>query len=97
MLAAPGQSNGRNLFDRARIRIRGQRLGVTSVSLTNGRLIYQGIEVPRDVALKLRGQGALNYPKSHKLAYPFHRGDGEVMPAAVGVLEQVGGDDEVDE
>ena len=88
---------GRNLFDRARIRIRGQRLGVTSVSLTNGRLIYQGIEVPRDVALKLRGQGALNYPKSHKLAYPFHRGDGEVMPAAVGVLEQVGGDDEVDE
>ena len=88
---------GRNLFDRARIRIRGQRLGVTSVSLTNGRLIYQGIEVPRDVALKLRGQGALNYPKSHKLAYPFHRGDGEVMPAAVAVLEAVGGDDEVDE
>ena len=88
---------GRNLFDRARIRIRGQRLGVASVSLTNGRLIYQGIEVPRDVALKLRGQGALNYPKTHKLAYPFHRGDGEVMPAAVGVLEQVGGDDEADE
>ena len=88
---------GRNLFGRARIRIRGQRLGVTSVSLTNGRLIYQGIEVPRDVALKLRGQGALNYPKSHKLAYPFHRGDGEVMPAAVAVLEAVGGDDEVDE
>ena len=88
---------GRNLFDRARIRIRGQRLGVTSVSLTNGRLIYQGIEVPRDVALKLRGQGALNYPKSHKLAYPFHRGDGEVMPAAVGVLEQVGGDDEAED
>lgn len=88
---------GRNLFDRARIRIRGQRLGVTSVSLTNGRLIYQGIELPRDVALKLRGEGALNYPKSHKLAYPFHRKDGEVMPAAVGVLEQVGGDDETDE
>ena len=88
---------GRNLFDRARIRIRGQRLGVTSVSLTNGRLIYQGIEVPRAVAAKLKGEGALNYPKTHKLAYPFRRRDGEVMPAAVAVLEAVGGDDEAEE
>ena len=85
---------GRNLFDRARIRIRGQRLGLTSVSLTNGRLIYQGIDVPRAVALKLKAEGALNYPKSHKLAYPFRRKDGEVVPAAVAVLEAVGGDDE---
>ena len=42
-------------------------------------------------------RGALVYPKTHKVAYPFHRSEEEVMPAALGVLEQVGGDDEVDE
>ena len=88
---------GRNLFDRARVRIRAQRLGCTAVSLTNGRLVYQGLEVARPVALKLKERGALVYPKTHKVAYPFHRSEEEVMPAALGVLEQVGGDDEVDE
>ena len=88
---------GRNLFDRARIRIRAQRLGCTVVSLTNGRLVYQGIDVPRTVALKLKERGALVYPKTHKLAYPFHAKQEEVMPAALGVLEEIGGDDEVDE
>ncbi|MDY2788612.1 MAG: transcription-repair coupling factor [Atopobium sp.] len=100
---------GRNLFDRARIRIRAQRLGVTSVALTEGRLIYLGLEVPRDKSLKLRERGALVYPKTKKLAYPFHRQRGafagsasasearsieELLPAALGVLEEVGGDDE---
>ena len=88
---------GKNLFDRARVRIRAQRLGCTAISLTNGRIIYQGVDVPRAVALKLRGEGALNYPKTHKLAYPFRRMDSELMPVALGVLEQLGGDDEVDE
>ena len=88
---------GKNLFDRARVRIRAQRLGCTTISLTNGRIIYQGIDVPRAVALKLKGEGALNYPKTHKLAYPFRRKDSELMPVALGVLEQIGGDDEVDE
>ncbi len=88
---------GKNLFDRARVRIRAQRLGCTAISLTNGRIIYQGVDVPRAVALKLRGEGALNYPKTHKLAYPFRRKDSELMPVALGVLEQLGGDDEVDE
>lgn len=88
---------GKNLFDRARVRIRAQRLGCTTVNLTNGRIIYQGIDVPRAVALKLKGEGALNYPKTHKLAYPFRRKDSELMPVALGVLEQIGGDDEVDE
>lgn len=87
---------GRNLFDRARVRIRAQRLGCTSVSLVNGRLIYQGIEVARSMALKLKGRGALVYPKTKKVAYPFHRGAEEVMPAALGVLEEIGGDDEAD-
>jgi transcription-repair coupling factor (superfamily II helicase) len=31
------------------------------------------------------------------VAYPFHRGAEEVMPAALGVLEEIGGDDEVTE
>ncbi len=88
---------GRNLFDRARVRIRAQRLGCTSVSLTNGRLVYQGVEVPRAVALKLRERGALVYPKTHKVAYPFRRSEEEAMPAALGVLEEIGGDDETDE
>ena len=87
---------GRNLFDRARVRIRAQRLGCASVSLANGRLVYQGLEVARPVALKLKERGALVYPKTKKVAYPFHRSEEEVMPAALGVLEQVGGDDELD-
>ncbi len=88
---------GRNLFDRARVRIRAQRLGCTLVSLVNGRIIFQGVDVPRDLALKLKGQGALNYPKTHKLAYPFRKKDAEVMPVAVSVLEQLGGDDDLDD
>ena len=88
---------GKNLFDRARVRIRAQRLGATSVSLTNGRLVYLGVEIPREQALKLKGRGAIVYPKTHKLAYPFHRNEEQLMPAALGVLEELGGDDEVEE
>ena len=88
---------GRNLFDRARVRIRAQRLGCTSVSLGAGRLTYQGLEVPRAVALKLKARGGVVYPKSKKVAYPFHRTEEEVMPAALGVLEEIGGDDEVED
>jgi len=85
---------GRNLFDRARVRIRAQRLGCTSVSLVNGRIVYLGVDVPRQVALKLKGRGALNYPKTHKLAYPFRKGGEQIMPAVLGVLEELGGEDE---
>ena len=88
---------GRNLFDRARVRIRAQRLGCTTVGLTAGRIVYQGVDVPRQVALRLKGEGALNYPKTHKLAYPFRRKESELMPVALGVLERIGGDDEADE
>ena len=85
---------GKNLFDRARIRIRAGRLGVTSVSLTGGRIVYQGVEVPRAVAPKLKAKRALVLPKSKTLKYPFHTGREEIMPAALGVLEEIGGDDE---
>ena len=87
----------RNLFDRARIRIRAQRLGCTSVSLTSGRIIYQGVDVPRDIAFKFKQKRAIMYPKTHKLAYPFHTGKEELLPAALGVLEEIGGDDETEE
>ena len=46
---------------------------------------------------QLKGRGGVVYPKTKKVAYPFHRTEEEVMPAALGVLEQVGGDDETDE
>ena len=88
---------GRNLLDRARIRIRCQRLGVTSVSLTSGRISYVGIQVPRAVALKLKERRAVIYPKTRKMSYPFHTGREELLPAALGVLEEVGGDDEGEE
>ncbi|MBR3234188.1 MAG: transcription-repair coupling factor [Atopobiaceae bacterium] len=85
---------GRNLFDRARIRIRAGRLGCTSVSLTGGRIVYQGVEVPRRLLPKFKERRALVLPKSQVVKYPFHTGREEIMPAALGVLEELGGDDE---
>ncbi len=67
----------RNLFDRARLRIRADRLGLESVSLTGGRLVFQGIDVPKDVAFDLRSRlGATNFPKSRKLSVPCRAGAG---------------------
>ena len=66
-----------NLFDRARIRIRAERLGLESVALTQGRLVFQGVDVPKTVAFELKGQlGAINYPKSRKLTVPYRVGAG---------------------
>lgn len=88
---------GRNLFDRARVRIRAQRLGVTSISLANGRITYQGLELARQLALKFKERRGIYHATSRKLSYPFHAGREELLPAALGVLEEVGGDDEGDE
>ena len=85
---------GKNLFDRARIRIRCERLGVSSVSLTNGRIVYQGIELDRKQAGKLKQRRAIYQIKSKRLSYPFHISKGELLPAALGVLEEIGGEDE---
>ena len=66
-----------NLFDRARIRIRAERLGLESVSLTQGRLVYQGIDVAKTVAFELKNKlGAINYPKSRKFTVPARAGAG---------------------
>ena len=86
---------------------------MTSVSLTDGRIVCQGIELTRDASLRLREQGAVCYPKTHKVVYPFSRRQTgyaggrasarptrsmeELLPCALGVLETCGGDDESDE
>ncbi len=89
---------GRNLFDRARVRIRAQRLGCTSVSLANGRLVYQGLlDVPKTAAFKIKQKGGLVFPKTGKVTMPFKRSQEEIMPAALGLLEEIGGDDEAEE
>ena len=59
--------------------------------------IYKGIEVPRQVALALKERRALYYAKSHELRYPFHREVEQLLPIVLGVLEQVGGDDEAED
>ncbi len=66
-----------NLFDRTRLRIRADRLGVESVSLSGGRLVFQGVDVPKNVAFDLRDRlGATNFPKSRKLSVPCRAGAG---------------------
>ena len=87
----------RNLFNRARIRVRAQRLGVTSVSLSAGRLVYQGLACDRALTLKLKERGALVYPKTARVAYPFRRGAEDLVAGALAILEQAGGDDEARE
>ena len=66
-----------NLFDRTRIRIRADRLGLESVSLIAGKLTYQGVDVPKDVAFELRTKlGAIAFPKTRKFTVPYKVGVG---------------------
>ena len=66
-----------NLFDRTRIRIRADRLGLESVSLVAGKLTYQGVDVPKDVAFELRTKlGAISFPKTRKFTVPYKAGAG---------------------
>ena len=83
----------RNLLDRQRIRIRAERLGVTSVALTGGRLVFLGHSPDRDATRELKAKGALVYPKTAKVAYPHRAGD-DVVASTLSVLEVLGGDDE---
>lgn len=96
----------RNLFDRARLRIRAERLGLESIALSAGRLVYQGVDVPKAVAFDLRDRlGAVSFPKSRKLSVPYKAGAGAgtgvgrgldandpagPVAAALRVLEQLG-------
>ena len=66
-----------NLFDRTRIRIRADRLGLESVSLIAGKLTYQGVDVLKDVAFELRTKlGAIAFPKTRKFTVPYKIGAG---------------------
>ena len=86
-----------NLFDRTRIRIRAQRLGVSSVSIASGRIIFQGLKCSRELTLKLKEQRALVYPKTEKVAYPLRRDEAGAVAQALSVLELAGGDDDPEE
>ena len=44
--------------------------------------------------MKLRAERGFYYPKQKQLKYPFRRDAEEVLPAALDILAQVGGDDE---
>ena len=66
---------GLNLFNRARIRIRGERLGLESVTLSGGRITFLGVDVPKKVAFELKTRyGAVSFPKSRKLSVPYKAG-----------------------
>ena len=59
-------------------------------------LLQRYPDVPRALVPEFKRRRALVYPTSHKLAYPFHTGKEELLPAVLGVLEELGGDDETD-
>ena len=68
---------GLNLFDRTRIRIRAERLGLESVTLSGGRLTFLGVDVPKNVAFDLKDRlGAVVFPRSRKLSIPYRTGAG---------------------
>ena len=82
---------GLNLFDRARIRIRAERLGLESVTLSGGRLTFLGVDVPKNVAFDLKDRlGAVVFPHSRKLSIPYRTGAG----AGSGVGRGLNADDE---
>ncbi len=84
-----------NLFNRARIRVRAQRLGVSNISIFDShRIMYTGIEVPKELVAKMKDKKAIIYPQTKKLAYPYYADRNEVVTLALTVLEAIGGDDE---
>lgn len=88
---------GRNLLDRERIKIRSRRLGVTSVALVNGKFIFQNLVITPELKSKFALKGGIYYPTSHKLTYPYKKGDDDLVMGALAILEEVGGGDEVEE
>ena len=84
----------RNLFDRARVRIRADRLGITNVGYATGKITLANAEVPEAVHKAWRAKGAQVFPKTKKVNYPFRSGKEELLPAALALLEVLGGADE---
>ena len=83
----------RNLFTRARIRIRADRLGVTSVGAAVGKITLAGAEVPKPVFDAWRKKGAQVFAKTGKVNYPLRK-DEPMLECALHLLEELGGADE---
>ena len=84
----------RNMFDRARIRVRADRLGITGVGYATGKITLAGADVPEAIHKAWRAKGAQVFAKSKKVNYPFRAGKEELLPAALALLEELGGADE---
>lgn len=84
----------RNLFDRARLRVRATRLGIRSVALVGGKLVMQGVELTDEMAKRLKELGALYYVKSHKLTIALKGQEHNTLVRALDVVAQIGGDDD---
>ncbi|MBM6998849.1 transcription-repair coupling factor [bacterium] len=87
----------RNLFDRARIRVRADRLGITLVGYQAGKIQLQGAQVPLALVKAWRAKGAIVFAKSGKVTYPYRKGEEELLPSALALLEELGGADDADE
>ncbi|MBR2836608.1 MAG: transcription-repair coupling factor [Coriobacteriales bacterium] len=83
-----------NLFDRARIRIRGDRLGIESIGFATSKIQVTGVDVPRIVSDAWRSKGAQIFAVSHKVNYPAKRKEEGLLKVVLGMLEDLGGADE---
>ena len=84
-----------NLFNRARLRVRAQRLGISNISLFDThRIMFAGIEVPKELVSKIKETKGIIYPQSKKLSMPYSSDKEGVVSQALNVLEMLGGDDE---
>ena len=85
----------KNLFNRARIRVRSQRLGISNISIFDThRIMFTGIEIPKELTADIKERKAIIYPQSKKLAWPYYANHDEVVDLTLEVLEMIGGDDE---
>ena len=84
----------RNMFDRARVRIRADRLGISAVGYATGKITLAGAEVPEAIHKAWRAKGAQVFVKTKKVNYPFRADKEELLPAALAILEELGGADE---
>ena len=84
----------RNMFDRARVRIRADRLGITAVGYATGKITLAGADVPEAIHKAWHAKGAQVFVKTKKVNYPFRADKEELLPAALAILEELGGADE---
>lgn len=83
-----------NLLNRERIKIRASRLGISSIALVGGKLVFLDIEIDSALKERLRKQGAIYYLKNKKLQIPYKKDKDELLEFALSILASVGGSDE---